>query len=124
MVTGEPQAVIVHVDSGTQNVGGMVSNALRGRVRVLVFAGTVPFTQDGELPGSRTEFIQWLQDVRDQRGILRNYVKYDNDIRTGRNVKHLVQRALQIARSEPARETLRRRQLEGGGGADRRVRST
>jgi acetolactate synthase-1/2/3 large subunit len=102
MVTGEPQAVIVHADSGTQNVGGMVSNALRGRVPVLVFAGTVPFTQDGELPGSRTEFIQWIQDVRDQRGILRNYVKYDNDIRTGRNVKQLVQRALQIARSEPA----------------------
>jgi acetolactate synthase-1/2/3 large subunit len=102
MVTGEPQAVVVHVDSGTQNVGGMVNNAMRGRVPVLVFAGTVPYTQDGELPGSRTEFIQWIQDVRDQHGILRNYVKYDNDLRTGRNVKQLVHRALQIARSEPA----------------------
>ena len=38
----------------------------------------------------------------DQRGILRGYVKYDNEIRTGRNVKQLVHRALQIARSEPA----------------------
>jgi acetolactate synthase I/II/III large subunit len=102
MVTGEPQAVVVHVDSGTQNIGGMVNNAMRGRAPVLVFAGTVPFTQDGELPGSRTEFIQWIQDVRDQRGILRNYVKYDTDVRTGRNVKQLVHRALQIARSEPA----------------------
>jgi len=102
MVTGEPQAVVVHVDSGTQNIGGMVNNAMRGRAPVLVFAGTVPFTQDGELPGSRTEFIQWIQDVRDQRGILRNYVKYDNELRTGRNVKQLVHRALQIARSEPA----------------------
>ena len=102
MVTGEPQAVVVHVDSGTQNVGGMVNNAMRGRAPVLVFAGTVPYTQGGELPGSRTEFIQWIQDVRDQRGILRNYVKYDNELRTGRNVKQLVNRALQIARSEPA----------------------
>ncbi|HEX4088856.1 MAG TPA: thiamine pyrophosphate-requiring protein, partial [Trebonia sp.] len=102
MVTGEPQAVVVHVDSGTQNIGGMVNNAQRGRAPVLVFAGTVPYTQDGELPGSRTEFIQWIQDVRDQRGILRNYVKYDNDVRTGRNVKQLVHRALQISRSEPA----------------------
>ena len=75
---------------------------MRGRAPVLVFAGTVPYTQDGELPGSRTEFIQWIQDVRDQRGILRNYVKYDNELRTGRNVKQLVHRALQIARSEPA----------------------
>ena len=102
MVTGEPQAVVVHVDSGTQNIGGMVNNAMRGRAPVLVFAGAVPYTQDGELPGSRTEFIQWIQDVRDQRGILRNYVKYDNELRTGRNVKQLVHRALQIARSEPA----------------------
>lgn len=102
MVTGEPQAVVVHVDSGTANTAGMVSNAMRGRVPVLVFAGTVPYTQHGELPGGRTEFIQWIQDVRDQRGILRTYVKYDNEIRTGRNVKQLVHRALQIARSEPA----------------------
>ena len=102
MVTGEPQAVMVHVDAGTQNLGGGVNNAMRGRVPVLIFAGSVPFTQNGELPGSRTEFIQWIQDVRDQRGILRNYVKYDNEIRTGTNVKQLVHRALQLARSEPA----------------------
>jgi acetolactate synthase-1/2/3 large subunit len=102
MVTGEPQAVIVHVDVGTQNVSGAVNNALRGRVPVLVFAGTAPYTQEGELPGGRNEFIHWIQDVRDQRGILRNFVKYDNELRTGRNVKQIVHRALQIARSEPA----------------------
>jgi acetolactate synthase-1/2/3 large subunit len=101
MVTGEPQAVIVHVDAGTLNLGG-VSNAMRGRVPVFVFAGAAPYTQEGELPGGRNEFIHWIQDVRDQRGILRNYVKYDNEIRTGRNVKQLVHRAMQIARSEPA----------------------
>ncbi len=101
MVTGEPQAVIVHVDAGTLNLGG-VSNAMRGRVPVFIFAGAAPYTQEGELPGGRNEFIHWIQDVRDQRGILRNYVKYDNEIRTGRNVKQLVHRALQIARSEPA----------------------
>src|SRR6201989_905252 len=101
-VTREPQAVLVHVDAGTQNLGGAVSNALRGRAPVFIFAGAAPFTAHGELPGGRNEFIHWIQDVRDQRGILRNYVKYDNEIRTGRNVKQLVHRALQIARSEPA----------------------
>ena len=39
--------------------------------------------------------------MRDQRGIMRGYVKYDNEIRTGKNVKQLVHRALQIANSEP-----------------------
>ena len=101
-VSGQPQAVLVHVDSGTQNLGGAVNNAARGRVPVLIFAGSAPYTIEGELPGSRNEFIHWIQDVHDQRGILRNYTKYDNEIRTGRNVKQLVHRALQIARSEPA----------------------
>jgi acetolactate synthase-1/2/3 large subunit len=101
LVTREPQAVLVHVDSGTMNLGGVVANASRGRAPVLIFAGSAPFTIEGELPGSRNEFIHWIQDVHDQRGILRNYTKYDNEIRTGRNVKQLVHRALQIARSEP-----------------------
>lgn len=101
-VSGTPQAVLVHVECGTQNIGGMLHNAAKGRVPVLVFAGASPVTQEGELLGSRNEFIQWIQDVHDQRGIVRGYTKYDNEIRTGHNVKQLVHRALQIARSEPA----------------------
>jgi acetolactate synthase-1/2/3 large subunit len=101
-VSGEAQAVLVHVDCGTQNLGGAVHNAARGRVPVLILAGLSPMTADGELPGSRNEFIHWLQDAADQRGILRGYVKYENEIRTGRNAKQIVHRALQIARSEPA----------------------
>ena len=102
LVSRKPQAVIVHVDCGTQNLGGAMSNAMRGRAPVLVFAGAAPYTMHDELPGSRNEYIHWIQDVHDQRGIVRGYVKYDNEIRTGRNVKQLVHRALQIAASEPA----------------------
>jgi acetolactate synthase I/II/III large subunit len=101
-VSRTPQAVIVHVDAGTQNLGGAVNNAMRGRVPVLIFAGAAPYTIEGELPGGRSEFIHWVQDVHDQRGILRNYVKYDNELRTGRNVKQVIHRALQVAASEPA----------------------
>ncbi|VEF46777.1 putative acetolactate synthase [Bacillus freudenreichii] len=100
--TGEPQAVIVHVECGTQNMGGAIHNAYKSRVPVLVFAGASPYTQEGELTGSRNEFIHWIQDVFDQRGIMRGYTKYDNEIRTGSNVKQLVHRALQIAKSDPA----------------------
>jgi acetolactate synthase-1/2/3 large subunit len=60
-----------------------------------------PFTQEGELKGSRNEFIQWIQDVSDQRGIVRGYMKYDNELRTGRNVKQIVYRAMQFAHSDP-----------------------
>ena len=100
-VTGEPQAVLVHVECGTQNLGGAIHNAAKGRVPVLIFAGASPYTQEGELLGSRNEFIHWIQDVHDQRGIVRGYTKYDNEIRTGKNVKQLVHRALQIAQSDP-----------------------
>ena len=82
-VSGQPQAVVVHVDGGTQNLGGEVSNAMRGHAPVLIFAGASPYTLEGELPGSRNEWIHWLQDARDQRGILRGFVKYDDEIRTG-----------------------------------------
>lgn len=100
-ITGKPQAVLIHVECGTQNLGGAIHNAAKGRVPVLIFAGSSPFTQEGELRGSRNEFIHWIQDVFDQRGIMRGYSKYNNEIRTGKNVKQLVHRALQFAQSEP-----------------------
>ena len=100
-LTGQAQAVIVHVECGTQALGGAVHNAAKARVPAFIFAGLSPFTQEGELPGSRNEFIQWIQDVEDQRGIVRGYMKYANEFRTGRNVPQLVHRAMQIAHSDP-----------------------
>ncbi len=47
--------------------------------------------------GSRNEFIQWIQDVPDQRGLVRGYVRYENEIRVGANAKQIVHRALQFA---------------------------
>jgi acetolactate synthase-1/2/3 large subunit len=100
-VTGRAQAVLVHVECGTQSLAGAIHNAAKGRIPVLILAGSSPFTQEGELKGSRNEFIQWVQDVFDQRGIVRGYVKYDNEVRSGRNIKQLVHRALQFAHSTP-----------------------
>jgi acetolactate synthase-1/2/3 large subunit len=100
-VSGKPQAVMVHVECGTQALAGAVHNADKGRIPVLIFAGASPYTQDGEMRGSRNEFIQWIQDVHDQRGIVRGYMRYDNELRSGKNVKQLVHRALQFACSDP-----------------------
>jgi acetolactate synthase-1/2/3 large subunit len=100
-VTGRAQAVVVHVECGTQSLAGAVHNAAKGRVPVLVFAGMSPATQEGEARGSRNEFIHWLQDVFDQRGLVRGYMRYDNEIRVGANVKQIVNRAMQFAHSDP-----------------------
>ncbi len=100
-LTGRAQAVVVHVDCGTQSLGGAVHNAAKARIPAFVFAGLSPSTQEGEATGSRNEFIQWIQDVSDQRGIVRQYMKYDNELRNARNVKQIVHRSLQLAHSDP-----------------------
>jgi acetolactate synthase I/II/III large subunit len=100
-VSGRAQAVIVHVECGTQSLAGAIHNAAKGRVPAFIFAGASPFSQSGEMRGSRNEFIQWIQDVHDQRGIVRGYMRYDNEIRTGKNIKQLVHRAMQFAHSDP-----------------------
>lgn len=100
-VTGKPQCVIVHVDVGTQALGAAMHNAAVGRIPVLIFAGLSPYTQEGELRGSRTEYIHWLQDTPDQKAIVAQYCRYTAEIKTGVNVKQMVNRALQFATSHP-----------------------
>ena len=100
-LTGEPQAVIVHVDVGTQGLGAAVHNASCGRAPVLIFAGLSPYTIEGEMRGSRTEYIHWIQDVPDQKQIVAQYCRYTGEIKTGKNIKQIVNRALQFATSDP-----------------------
>jgi len=99
--TGRAQAVLVHVECGTQALAGAVHNAAKGRIPIFVFAGASPLTQAGELKGSRNEFIQWIQDVHDQRGIVRGYMRYEGEVRVAAAMKQLVARAFQFARSDP-----------------------
>lgn len=100
-LTGKPQCVIVHVDVGTQGLGAAVHNASCGRAPVLIFAGLSPYTIEGEARGSRTEYIHWIQDVPDQRQIVSQYCRYSGEIKTGKNVKQIVNRALQFATQDP-----------------------
>lgn len=100
-LTGKPQAVLIHVDCGTQALAGAIHNVAKCRIPVLILAGASPYTQEGELKGTRNEFIHWLQDVPDQRGIVRGYMKYENELRTARNIKQMIHRSMQIATSDP-----------------------
>jgi thiamine pyrophosphate-dependent acetolactate synthase large subunit-like protein len=51
--------------------------------------------------GSRTEYIHWIQDVPDQKQIVAQYCRYSAELKTGKNVKQMVNRALQFAKSDP-----------------------
>lgn len=100
-LTGKPQCVLVHVDVGTQMLGCAMHNASIARCPVLVFAGLSPFTLEGEMRGSRSEYIHWLQDAPDQKQIVSQYCRYTGEFKTGKNVKQVVNRALQFAKSDP-----------------------
>ena len=100
-VTGRPQAVFVHVDVGTQNLGAMVHNAHRGDVPVLIFAGLAPITH-GDEPGARSSGIQYIQDVYDQEGIVEQYCRWTGEYRPPADPDEFVARALELA-STPRR---------------------
>ncbi|KAF8802178.1 thiamine diphosphate-binding protein [Phlegmacium glaucopus] len=100
-VTGNPAAVIVHVDVGTQAMAGAIHNVDRSRTPVLIYAGASPFSSEGEYKGTRNEWIMWLQDVPDQTAIIRQYMRFTGQISSAATVTQSVKRALQIAKSEP-----------------------
>jgi acetolactate synthase-1/2/3 large subunit len=100
LVTGKPQAVMVHVNVGTANGMNGLLNAARGQVPVLFTAGRTPTNEDG-LAGHRSLDIHWTQEMFDQAGMLRESVKWDYELRNGQQLETVVDRALSIAKSEP-----------------------
>ena len=101
-MTGRPQAVFVHVDAGTQNLGAMVHNVLRDRAGVIVIAGKTPYGEDDGPSGGRNRPIQWQQDVPDQPGIIRGYAKWIQEITRPGMLDRAIGRAVQVAASSPA----------------------
>src|SRR5438046_4854251 len=101
MVTGKPQAMMVHVGVGTANsINGLI-NASRQNVPILFSAGRTPITESGALPAARNNYIHWAQEHFDQGGMLREFMKWDYELRHAEQVETVVDRALAIAKSEP-----------------------
>ena len=100
LVTGRPQAVMVHVNVGTANMLNGMLNAARGSIPVLFTAGRTPTNED-TLSGHRSLDIHWTQEMFDQSGMVREAVKWDYELRNAEQVETVVDRALNIAMSEP-----------------------
>lgn len=100
LMTGRPQCVMVHVNVGTANALMGIMNACRGNVPILFASGRTPITEIGRL-GSRNAPIHWGQEMFDQGGILREFVKWDNELRAGEQVSDVVDRAMAICQAEP-----------------------
>ncbi len=101
MVTGKPQAMMVHVGVGTANALNGLINASRQNVPILFTAGRTPLTESGAVPAARNNYIHWAQEHFDQGGMLREFVKWDYELRHAEQVETVIDRALAIAKSEP-----------------------
>jgi acetolactate synthase-1/2/3 large subunit len=100
MITGKPQVVMVHVGVGTANGLGALVAASKGRIPMLFSAGRTPITEAGD-SASRRVFIHWGQESFDQAGMLREYVKWDYELRRSDQLETVIDRALAMAMSEP-----------------------
>ncbi|MFV0298690.1 MAG: thiamine pyrophosphate-requiring protein [Hyphomicrobiaceae bacterium] len=100
LVTGRPQAVMVHVNVGTANAMMGIINASRDQVPMLFTSGRTPVTEFGRA-GGRDVPIHWGQEMFDQASMLREFVKFDYELRYSDQVANVVDRALSVAMSEP-----------------------
>jgi acetolactate synthase-1/2/3 large subunit len=100
MVTGEPQVVMVHTTVGTANALGAIINASRSRIPLILTAGRTPITEQGFV-GSRDALIHWAQESFDQAAMVREFVKWDYELRNFSQLETVVRRAFAIAMAEP-----------------------
>jgi acetolactate synthase-1/2/3 large subunit len=100
LVTGEPAVVMVHTTPGTANALGGLMNAFRSNVPLVLCAGRTPLSEAG-MPGSRDTLIHWGQESFDQGGIVREFVKWDYELRNFAQLEAVMRRAFAVAMAEP-----------------------
>ena len=105
LMTGRPQAVMVHVNVGTANTINNLTNLSRDRVPLILAAGRTPITEKGSF-GSRSRPIHWAQEMFDQAGMVRELVKWDYELRVPGQVGDVVARACEVAMAHAARAGL------------------
>lgn len=96
-ITNRPQCVLIHVDVGTAALGQGLHNASSGKVPLLIFAGEAPKTLDGAVRGSRSEHVQWYQDIFAQDRLVEPYSRYSSRLTPGEDIQMTVRRALLMA---------------------------
>jgi acetolactate synthase I/II/III large subunit len=97
LVSGDPQAVMVHVQSGDLKLEGVAEHAQRSRIPVTVFYGS-----GGGWTGTLREPPTLPPQLVSEPGLLTTTSKWAADLTCAGDPGMLVRRALQIARTEPA----------------------
>jgi acetolactate synthase-1/2/3 large subunit len=91
MASGRPQAVSVHSELGTLQIGGALHNAQWGRVPVVFFTET-------QGPPQRTN---WRGEAFDQGAMVRSFVKWDHQLGEDEDIYDVFREAFRRAAGEP-----------------------
>lgn len=100
MMTQTPQVVMVHVGLGTANALCGLINAAKQRIPIILTAGRTPVLEQGRL-GARNNYINWAQEMYDQGAMVREFVKWDYELRDPAQVDAVVNRAFALSASSP-----------------------
>lgn len=100
LVTGRPQAVMVHVNVGLANAVMGVINAASDNIPVFVLSGRTPLTESGRKGGRMTP-IQYGQEMYDQTSLVRDVIKFDYELRYPEQADSVTKRAASLMVSAP-----------------------
>jgi acetolactate synthase-1/2/3 large subunit len=99
-VTGEPMLIIVHTNVGLMHASMGIFDAWCGR-QPMVVIGTTAFDSE-----TRTPWIEWIHSSADQAGMVRGFVKWDDEPHSPGAAVDSLRRATLLARAEPPGPTL------------------
>lgn len=95
-VTGEPIAVGIHDVVGLQHAAMAIFNAWTDRVPMVILGGTGPMDQ-----AQRRPRIDWIHTAYVQGQLIRDYVKWENQVFGVANIEGALRRAVQTTKTRP-----------------------
>jgi thiamine pyrophosphate-dependent acetolactate synthase large subunit-like protein len=95
-VTGRPMACVLHANVGLLHGMMAMFNAWCDRAPVLVLGATGPLAAEKRRP-----WIDWIHTMRDQGGLVRNFVKWDDQPSSPESLVESMTRAWLLTRSPP-----------------------
>lgn len=95
-VTDEPMAVAIHTNVGLFHASMAIFCAWEGRTPMVMFGANGPIDANIRRP-----WIDWIHTTKDHGGIIRNFIKWDDEPQSAEAAIESVLRGNQIARSKP-----------------------
>ena len=100
LVSGRPQAVMLHTNVGLSNGATGAINAACDQVPMFLMSGRTPVLEGGRF-GARTVPIGWGQEMYDQTALVREACKWDYELRFPDHLAQVFDRGWAIANSTP-----------------------